>query len=173
MLVHGFDMHRVYLSAPGDLDAEKQFCRQVISEINEKQAMPEKILLVSVGLPQEGAVDQYRAVVADNIRQCTFFIQVFQDDWGPRHLSRKMFYLAVDGRADENLPMRDVVVLLKAAPREKDPEILAFRKELTDLADIRVFHFDDEASMKEQLRAVVSGWARGLQKSEQSAAAPA
>jgi hypothetical protein len=173
MLVHGFDMHRVYLSAPGDLDAEKQYCREIISETNAALAMPEKILLVSVGLPQEGVVEQYRAVVSDNIRQCTFYIQVFQDDWGSKSLGRKLFYLAYDGRGDENLPMRDVAVFLKEAPRETDHEILAFRKELADLPDIRVFHFSNAAQMKDQLREVTTGWVRDLISGERSQAAQA
>ncbi len=151
-------MHRVYLSSPGDLEPEKQLCRKVISEVNERLAMPAKVLMVSVGLPQEGAIDQFRSAVADNIRQCRYYIQVFQDDWGPRNLGRKMFYLAADGRADESLPITDVVVFLKDAPRETDAEILAFRKELEELDGIRLFHFKDEATMAEQLRPVIEGW---------------
>ena len=163
MLVHGFDMHRVYLSCPGDLDADKQLCREVIGEINEAQAMPANILLVSVGLPQEGAVEQFRAAVADNIRQCAYFIQVFQDDWGPRNLSRKLFYLACDARGDESLPMKEVVVFLKGAPRETDPEILAFRKELAELSDVLVFHFDTPDAMRRQLHEVASAWVNHIQ----------
>ena len=78
-------------------------------------------------------------------------IQVYQDDWGPRNLSRKMFYLACDGRADQTLPMTEVIVFLKDAPRETDPEILAFRKELEDLPDVRVFRFANEDEMRQQL----------------------
>ena len=167
MLVHGFDMHRVYLSAPGDLDAEKQLCRSVISETNEQDAMPFKILLVSVGLPQDGVVEQFRSAVSDNIRQCAFLIQVFQDDWGPKNLMRKMFYLACDGRGDEQLPMRDVVVFLKSAPRETDPEILAFRKELEDLADVRVFHFSTAEEMRTELRKVTGAWVQTIRESAQ------
>jgi hypothetical protein len=120
--------------------------------------MQHKILLVSVGLPQEGAVEMYRAAVSDNIRQCTYYIQVFQDDWGPKNLMRKMFYLAYDGRADDSLPMREVVVFLKSAPRETDPEILAFRKELADLTDVLVFHFSSREEMAAQLRPITSAW---------------
>jgi len=162
MLVHGFDMHRVYLSTPGDLDAEKALCRSVIGDTNEAETMAAKVLLVPVGLPQDGMIEQYRTAVSDNIRQCAYFIQVFQDDWGPKNLMRKMFYLACDARADEQLPMRDVVVFLKAAPREIDPEILAFRKELEDLADVRVFHFSTADEMSAQLRQVTSSWAQAI-----------
>jgi hypothetical protein len=163
-------MYRVYLSAPGDLDAEKQLCRSAISETNEKEAMPAKILLVSVGLPQEGVIEQFRSVVADNIRQCTYYIQVFEDDWGPRNLSRKMFYLGCDRRSDESLPMREVIVFLKDAPRETDPEILAFRKELADLPDVRVFHFNDHEAMRQKLLEVTAGWVGDIKQAKALAA---
>src|SRR5204863_1782941 len=96
MMVHGFDMYRVYISSPGDLQREQQTCREAISEINEKEAMPRKILLVSVGLLHDDQVVGYRSAVGDNIRQCTYFIQVFEDDWGPKNLFRKMFFLATE-----------------------------------------------------------------------------
>ena len=158
MLVHGFDMHRVFISGPGDLAAEKEQCRAVLSQINEAEAMPGKILLVSVGLPNEALVESHRGPVADNIRQCAFFIQIFEDDWGPKNLMRKMFFLAYDSRADQALPMREVVIFLKDAPRESDPDILAFRKELADLPDVRVATFKTVAELGSALRAVASGW---------------
>lgn len=50
MLKHGFDMYNVFLSAPGDLERERAKARSVISDVNAEQAMPSKILLVTVGL---------------------------------------------------------------------------------------------------------------------------
>jgi hypothetical protein len=165
MLNHGFDMHRVYISAPGDLEEERAVCRAVIAETNAKEAMPSKILLVSVGLPMEEQILNYRTAVAQNIRQCAYYIQVFQDEWGPSNLCRKMFYLAYDQRKEADLPMQEVVVFLKDAPRETDASILAFRKELEDLADVRVFRFENPKDMKAQLSAVTSGWVREIQSS--------
>lgn len=171
MLLHGFDMHRVFLSGPGDLNTEKDVCRSVISETNETRAMEHKILLVTVGLPEEGLVESYRAAVADNIRQCAYYVQVFQDDWGPKNLMRKMFYQAYDDRADEALPMKEVVVFLKDAPRETDPEILAFRKELAELPDVRIFHFRSAAEIRTQLLEVASGWVEAIRVAAQAASA--
>ena len=53
MMTHGFDMYRVIISTPGDLLREQDACRAAISEVNEKEAMPQKILLVSVGLRED------------------------------------------------------------------------------------------------------------------------
>ena len=162
MIKHGFDMHRVFLSAPGDLEKERETCRSAISEVNANVAMPSKILLVTVGLTSDDQIVGFRSAVADNIRQCAYFIQVFEDDWGPKNLFRKMFHLAAECRADAALPMQEVVLFLKAAPRETDPEILAFRKELEEQQDVRVFHFDNSESLKTQLQEVSSAWVRQI-----------
>jgi len=100
MLKHGFDMHRVFLSAPGDLERERDACRSAISEVNAAEAMPLKILLVTVGLQSDDQIVGFRSAVADNIRECAYYVQVFDDDWGPKNLFRKMFYLAIEYRDD-------------------------------------------------------------------------
>jgi hypothetical protein len=162
MIVHGFDMYRTFISAPGDLERERDACREAIGEINENEAMPLKILLVAVGLREDGSIEAFRSAVAENVRQCTYYIQVFDDDWGPKNLFRKMLYLAAECRDDATMPMREAIVCLKDAPRETDPEILAFRKELEELPGVRVFHFDKPASLKTQLLEVCSGWVRSI-----------
>jgi hypothetical protein len=158
LMPHGFDMYRVFISGPGDLERDRQTCLEAISEVNETKAMPLKMLLVSVGLTSDDQIVGYRSAVAENVRQSTYFIQLFEDDWGPKNLFRKTFYLAVECRNDSAMPMRELIVCLKAAPRETDPEILAFRKELEDLADVRIFHYTDLAGLKEQLLEVCGGW---------------
>jgi hypothetical protein len=162
MMVHGFDMYRVYLSAPGDLQKEMTICRAAISDVNRDVAMPSKVLLVSVGLNSDDQIVGFRSAVSDNVRQCTYFVQVFEDDWGPKNLFRKMFLLALECREDAALPMREAIVCLKAAPRETDPEILAFRKELEEAQGVRVLHFDSADGLKSQLNEICTGWARTI-----------
>src|SRR5580704_14287539 len=132
MIVHGFDIYRVYLSAPGDLARERDACWAAITAINESYAISHKILLAPVGLREESQITTTRSAVSENVRECSYFIQIFEDDWGPETLHRKVFYSALDCRDDASLPMREVIVGLKAAPRETDPSILAFRKELEE-----------------------------------------
>ena len=151
-------MYRVFISTPGDLGRELEVCRAAISQVNEQDAMPRKILLVAVGLPNNDQIVGYRAAVADNIRQCTYFIQIFEDDWGPKNLFRKMFYLAEECRDDASMPMREVILCLKDAPRETDPEILAFRKELEERTDVRIVRFDKPHDLSGQLLPVCRGW---------------
>src|ERR1700733_13305044 len=127
---HGFDTHRVFISAPGDLEPDREACHNAIAQANEATAMPAKILLVEVTLRDNEQIAGHRSIVSDNVRWSTYFIQLFQDDWGPRDLFRKLFLLGAECRDDATLPMRDVAICLKDAPHETNAEILAFRAAL-------------------------------------------
>jgi hypothetical protein len=159
---HGFDAYRVFVSAPGDLEADRQAAHDAIAQVNEAVAMPAKILLVNVGLRDNCQIEAFRSAVSDNVRWSTFFIQIFQDDWGPRDMFRKLFLLAVECRDDSSMPMRDVVVCLKDAPGETNQEILAFRKQLEERNDINVFRYSRVEQLQEYLGRVCSEWARSL-----------
>src|ERR1039457_608896 len=155
-------MYRIFISTPGDLQREQDICRAVIGNVNEKEARPLKILLVSVGLLDDGQIVAFRSAVSENVRQCTFYLQVFEDSWGPDKLFRKTFFLGLECRDDAGMPMREAVVFLKDAPHETDTEILAFRKELEERQDVRVFRFDTAESLTAQLEGVCSGWVRAI-----------
>jgi hypothetical protein len=159
---HGFDAFRVFISAPGDLERDRQACYDAISEANESTAMPAKLLLVSVGLRDSEQITGSRSITSDNVRWSAFFIQIFQDDWGPRDLFRKLFLLALECRDDTAMPMREVVVCLKDAPQETNPEILAFRKELEDRRELRIIRYSNVDELKTQLNEVCNGWAQDL-----------
>lgn len=135
--------------------------------------MPAKVLLVSFGLRDNEQITGSRSIVADNVRWSSYFIQLFQDDWGPRDLFRKMFLLASECQDDSAMPMREVVVCLKNAPKETNSEILAFRKELDELKDIRVLRYDSLDELNAWLVGVGDGWAQSVIATEtQSAAEP-
>jgi hypothetical protein len=168
---HGFDAYRVFISAPGDLEQDRQACHDAIAGANEALAMPAKILLVPLGLRENAQIEGNRSIVSDNVRWSSYFIQIFQDDWGPRDLFRKLFLLAIECRDDRAMPMRDVVVCLKDAPHETDPGILAFRKELEERSDARVYRYRSSDELRLQLAEVCEGWARDLVNSTAAARA--
>ena len=170
---HGFDMYRVFISAPGDLGRDRQACHEAIAAANETTAMPAKVLLVAVGLWEDEQITGSRSIVADNVRWSTFFIQVFEDDWGPKNLFRKLFYLAIECRDDTSMPMREVGVCLKDAPHETDPEILAFRQELQDRQDVRLFRYASLDALKAHLLEVSTGWAQVFVQAKTSASGSA
>ena len=170
---HGFDMHRVFISAPGDLGRERHACQEAIAAVNESTAMPAKVLLVTVGVREDEHIAGSRSIVSDNVRWSTFFIQVFADDWGPKNLFRKLFYLAIECRDDACMPMREVVVCLKDAPQETEPEILAFRKELQERKDVRLFRFASHDALMAHLAEVATGWAQAIVQAKTAASAAA
>jgi hypothetical protein len=159
---HGFDAYRVFVSAPGDLEREHQACYDAIAQANETTAMPAQVLLVPVGLRNTRQIETSRNIVSENVRWSTYFIQVFEDDWGPRDLFRKLFLLAADCRRDASMPMREVVVFLKDAPNETNPHILAFRKELEERHDVIVSRYKGVDELKVRLTAICVGWARAI-----------
>jgi len=170
-MTFGFDMHRVFISAPGDLALDRQACNAAIATANETTGMPAKVLLVTVGLREDEHIAGSRSIVSDNVRWSTFFIQVFEDDWGPKNLFRKLFYLAIECRDDASMPMREVVVFLKDAPHETDPEILAFRQELEDRTDVRLFRYASPDALKAHVLEVSNGWAQAIVQAKTAAAA--
>jgi len=151
-------MFRVFISAPGDLAADRDTCRAAIAAVNEKDAMPSKILLVSVGLPNDDQILAHRAAVAENVRAASYYVQIFEDDWGPRNLFRKMFLLGQDCRDDVAMPMRDIVVCLKDAPRETDPEILEFRRELQAACNVQLITYRNVSELKDKLHPIFRSW---------------
>jgi hypothetical protein len=159
---HGFDTYRVFISAPGDLDTDRLAAYDAISRANESTAMPAKILLASVGLRESGQIDNFRSAVSDNVRWSTYFIQIFQDDWGPRDLFRKLFLLALECRDNSSMPMRDVVVCLKDAPGETNSEIVAFRKEIEEREDITVFRYSGVEQLQKHIERVCVEWTESL-----------
>jgi hypothetical protein len=161
-MAHGFDDYRVFISAPGDLEQDRQACQDAIAEVNKNIAMPAKVLLVSLGLRESDQISGNRSIVSDNVRWSTFFIQIFEDEWGPRDLFRKLFLLAVECRNDPAMPMRDVVVCLKDAPHETNAEVLAFRTELDTCKDAVVHHYADADELRAALTDVCSGWAKAI-----------
>jgi hypothetical protein len=159
---HGFDAYRIFISAPGDLELDRDACYAAVAQANEATAMPAKVLLVSVGLRENDQISSSRGIASDNVRWSSYFIQVFQDDWGPRDLFRKLFLLAVECRDDASMPMRDLVVGIKDAPNETGAEILAFRKELEERTDLRVFRYRAVDELREKMIEVCNGWARAV-----------
>jgi hypothetical protein len=159
---HGFDAYRIFISAPGDLEPDRQACYDAIAAVNESCAMPAKVLLVSVGLRENSQIENSRSAVSDNVRWSSHFIQMFQDDWGPRDLFRKIFLLALECRDDAAMPMRDVVICLKDAPHETNPQTLAFREELEGRQDVRVLRYRRSDEIRQKLEEVCTGWTESI-----------
>jgi hypothetical protein len=57
------------------------------------------------------------------------------------------------------MPMREVVLCLKDAPHETDPQILAFRAELEACKGVRVIRYSRVEELRRQCEEVCVGWA--------------
>ena len=79
-----------------------------------------------------------------------------------RDLFRKLLLLAIECRKDPSLAMRDVVICLKDAPLERNPEILSFRAELEQLDAVRVIRYREIDEVREQLKDACNEWALSL-----------
>lgn len=159
---HGFEAYRVFISAPGDLERDRQACHDAIAEANETTSMPAKILLVAVSLRENEQISGHRSIVSDNVRWSSYFIQLFEDDWGPRDLFHRLFLLALECRDNATMPMQDIVVCLKHAPHETNAEILAFRRELEQQQNLRLLRYSSANELKPQLVEICTEWARAL-----------
>jgi len=51
----------VFISAPGDLERDRQACHDAISQANETTAMPAKVLLVEAGLRENEQISSHRS----------------------------------------------------------------------------------------------------------------
>jgi len=161
-MAHGFDDYRSFIAAPGDMERDAQACYDAISRVDADVAMPAKILLVSLGLRENSQIEGNRGVVSDNVRWSSYFIQLFQDDWGPRELFRKLFLLATECRDDPAMPMREVVVCLKSAPNESDKCVLRWRKELSGRSDVRVIEYNRAEEIQAHIAEICTVWTREL-----------
>ncbi len=143
------------------MDRDREATYDAISRVNADLAMPAKVMLVSVGLRENAQIEGHRSIVSDNVRWSSYFIQIFQDDWGPRELFRKLFLLAVECRDDSSLPLRDIVVCLKSAPHETDERVLACqRRELAERTDLRVIQYDRPEDLQARIEELCAEWTR-------------
>jgi hypothetical protein len=159
-MAHGFTDYRIFISAPGDLDADRQACHDVIASVNETTAMPAKVLLVTVELRENAQLAGFRSAVTDNVRWSTYFVQLFQDDWGERDLFRKLFLTARECLDDDGMPMCGIAVCLKDAPHERNEDVLAFRRELEEQKNVSLIRYGTLEELKTQFMQICSQWAQ-------------
>jgi hypothetical protein len=96
------------------MEAERNVFYSVIGQFNEAAAMPEGILFVPVTLTNVRDKRPLQYAVDENIRDCSHYILLLADDWGPVERNfRNDYQLALGCLADPALPMRSVGVLYK------------------------------------------------------------
>jgi hypothetical protein len=160
-----YRMYRVFCATPGDpetgLEAERNVFHEVIGELNEAEGMPVDVLFVPVSvLPNLASIPVFQRPMDENVRACTYFVQILQHTWGPPERSFEGSYrLALECCADPSLPMKGVSVFFKAPDeRELEPAVAQFKESTfgTDFQTLDDFRSGLRSQLSIWLRAVVS-----------------
>ncbi len=161
-----YTMHRIFCAAPGDLGAELKAFYKVISEVNEKEAMPRGILLVSLALPPHTFDKRpFQHAVTQNVLSCRYYVQILEDTWGPPQMNFEREYtLALQSVKDPNLPMQEVAVLFKKPllPHQVEPGVIELKERLDTSNGQAHWEFADLEEFQQKLRVQVSGWVQTM-----------
>lgn len=161
-----FRMYRVFCATPGDseddLERERHAFHEILGEVNETEGMPLGILFVPVSIaPQMTNKATFQQLVDDNVRACTFFVQVLHRSWGPptRNFERE-YQLANEYLADQQLPMEGIAVFRKAT----ESGVVEFEGPTSEFKNIEEF--------KTSVRSQLSSWLVALNRHESAMEAP-
>jgi hypothetical protein len=150
-----YRMHRVFCATSWELEGERRAFYDLIGEFNQTTAMARGILYVPVSIINIRDKRPYQFTVDENIRDCRHYIVALKDDWGPVERNfRDDYRLAMACRADPQLPMEGVALLLKASPDGPPP--IAAELEQGGIAPIL---FSDVATFRERAIDLLTGWA--------------
>jgi hypothetical protein len=162
-----FQTHRVFCATPGDLEEERRAFQDVAGRLNEEEGMPRGLLFAPVTIvPSVLDKRAFQGAVNENIRSCSFFVQVLEDTWGPPEKNFERDYaLALRCAADPALPMREVAVLCKRPllPHRVEPEVAELKRRL-DSPD-----FVSIAEFEQRLRDLLSRWFAALSPAAEGA----
>jgi hypothetical protein len=112
-----FQIQRVFCATPWEMEAERMRFHDVIGRVNETVAMPRARLYVPVTLVNVRDKRPMQYAVDENVRDCSYYILLLANDWGPVERNfRSDYQLALECAADPALPMQRVAVLRKKLP---------------------------------------------------------
>lgn len=143
---HGFEIHDIFCSTPGDLGQELESFHIVVGQVNEGAGMAHKTLLAPLCLRSNNLILVVGDPAKENIRYCSFFVQVLKDSWGPVGLFRELYDVAQACLKDERSPMRGIAIFVKQPASAEIP------------SGAPVYSFDTVESFEAQLRAVLTEW---------------
>jgi len=155
-----FLIHRVFCSTAGDLEELRRVFDHQTGVVNEAVGMPRRVLLAPVSCPPATGTGFFNAEIRENIRQCSFFVQVLGDSWGPPAAKLQRAYeLAIACRDDPKLPMREVALFLEAVPAERcSADVIEFRQSIQKHSECSVSQFQDSEDFRRQLNDQLQRW---------------
>jgi len=169
--------YRIFIASPSGLDAERVAFRDTIEEYNKSDAIPEDVQFEAVGWEDTlGGPRRPLEIITEELRQCDYLVMVLWDRWGspPDKAGRyssgteEEFHVALECLADEDQPMRQVVMFFKGVPVRQlnDPgeelhKVLNFRKETEAKKEHLYQTFDEVDEFTKLLRRHLASWRRG------------
>jgi hypothetical protein len=159
-----YQIHRVFCSTPGDLEELRRDFDHQTGAVNEEVGMPQQILLAPVSCRPATGTGFFNAEIRDNIRQCSFFIQVLGDSWGPPAAKfERAFELAMACLGDPGLPMREVALFLEEVPAERcSGDVVEFRQSIGKDHLCNVYRFQDNDGFRRLLDDQLRRWLGSL-----------
>ena len=139
-------MHDIFCSAPGNLSQELDSFHAVAGEVNETVGMSCKTLLACLCLKSDNLIFLAGDAAVENIRGCSFFVQVLQDSWGPAGLFRGLYDAAAKCLKDEQAPMREIAIFVRSPSSMELPP------------GAPVYRYETIEGFERQLRTVLTEW---------------
>jgi tetratricopeptide (TPR) repeat protein len=167
---------RIFLASPGGLDPEREKTRECIREINYNHALEDGRIFVPIGwesVPR--GVGRAQALIDEHVKTCDYMVLILHEQWGSSSGkydsgTKEEFEVALECLRDENMPMKNLLILLKAVNPEKlrDPgeqlsKVLNFKEELE--AGFKHFYavFDNTEELGRELDRTLAQWLKGDQ----------
>jgi hypothetical protein len=160
-----YTMHRIFCGAPAQLEPERQTFLDVVSALNEAEAMPRGLLLVPVSImPYVTNKRPFQSAMEANVRECRFYVQLLQDTWGPPERNFEPEYkLAAQLGGDPASLMKGVALFFKEANGlEVDPWIRELKKSAQSRNGCDAYEFTSLEQYKKQLQSQLSAWLRAV-----------
>ena len=166
-------LYRVFCSTPGALESERIIFHDCVGDVNASAGPDPAALLVPVSvLPNMVNTTIFRPVLDENVRDCTFFLQVFAGDWGPVQRNfLPQFNLALqlldehrEGvKDDERGSMREVAALVSRSSTAS-PEAESIRTALHS-REQNFIAYGNSREFETLLKNVLEGWRKSIEPS--------
>ncbi|MCD5313556.1 tetratricopeptide repeat protein [Kineosporia babensis] len=169
----------VFLASPGGLADEREACRRLITEYNERDSLQSRSsFFLHAWEDAPGGVGRPQELINAKLDECDFTLLLMGDWWGSppdnegAHTSgtEEEFYRSLELLAKEDAPMRDIFVAFKAIPpaqlRDPGPSlqtVLAFRQRLEASKQIMYETFDSLENLEHRVRRRLVEWAKPLE----------
>jgi tetratricopeptide (TPR) repeat protein len=169
--------YRIFIATPGGLDEERKAFRKVTEEYNDSDATRRGVMFLPVGWEVTlGGIGRPQGLINKDLRECDYLVLVLWDRWGSptgneddpfTSGTEEEYEVAMECLANQDLPMKQMVVFFKAVDERKlsDPgeqlkKVLAFREKLEREKTLLFHTYDEVSAFESRLRSHLARWVR-------------